>query len=306
MSQPSSDSDKPSSLEVEAQATSSSTSTVKPPPHIYDTIAEPVKLRTLLHDDIYVLGGQFAILCQFAHPGLAKGSYNHSSFASRIAQRLKNTARFLNAAVYGTREEKNAIFSVIHGYHGHVKGDGYDANDPELHKWTAATLFVALVVVQETFFEKFSQEMMEELYKEAAVYGTSLRMPPEMWPATLEDFWAYWDHNIATLEVTDEARKLCQDLMYPANLPFGLRAMTPMARLLTTHWLPERLAKEYGLQPTMLSKLQYQALVSTMRVTYPLLPQNMRQFRHNHYMEDLKQAVERIEKTGHWVRESKL
>ncbi|OAQ67593.1 hypothetical protein VFPPC_03967 [Pochonia chlamydosporia 170] len=275
-------------------------------PLIHETIQEPVLLRELLVDDIYLFGGQFAILCQFAHPGLAKGSYLHSSFASRIPQRLQNTARFLNAAVYGTPEEKNAIFSVIHGYHKHVKGDGYDANDPELHKWTAATLFVALIVVQDTFFGGFTQEQTEELYREAAVYGTSLRMPPDMWPATLDDFWAYWNRNIETLEVTDMARKLCNDLLYPANLPFRLRAMTPLARILTVHFLPERLAREYDLVPTTLSWLQYQAVVHAMKITWPLLPQNMRQAMHQGYMEDLKKAVDRIERTGHWSYESRL
>jgi uncharacterized protein (DUF2236 family) len=275
-------------------------------PLIYDTIQEPVHLRELLTDDIYLFGGQFAILCQFAHPALAKGSYLHSSFASRIPQRLQNTARFLNAAVYGTHDEKNAIFSIIHGYHKHVKGDGYDANDPELHRWTAATLFVALLVVQETFFNGFTKEQTETLYREAAVYGTSLRMPPDMWPPTLDDFWVYWNHNIGNLEVTDMARKLCRDLLYPANLPFRLRALTPLARVMTVHFLPERLRREYDLVPTTLSWLQYQAVVHAVRITWPLLPQNMRQAMHTEYMEDLKKAVDRIERTGHWAYESRL
>lgn len=269
-------------------------------PFIYDTIEEPARLRTLLVEDIYLLGGQFAILCQFAHPALAKGSYTHSSFATRIANRLQNTARFLNAAVFGTQQDKSAIFSVIHKYHTHVKGDGYDANDPELHKWTAATLFVAVIVVHEAIFGKLPRDLLETLYKESAVFGTSLRMPPEMWPATLDDFWTYWDHNIATLEVTDMARKLSRDLLYPINLPLRLRVMTPLARVLTIHFLPERLANEYGLQPTMLSRLQYQVAVNTLSITYPRLPDQMRQGMHQHYMEDLKRAVDKVVRTGHW------
>ncbi|EFY86241.1 hypothetical protein MAC_07695 [Metarhizium acridum CQMa 102] len=275
-------------------------------PLIYETIQEPVLLRELLVDDIYLLGGQFAILCQFAHPGLAKGSYLHSSFASRIPQRLQNTARFLNAAVYGTPDEKRAVFSVIHGYHTHVKGDGYDANDPELHKWTAATLFVALVVVQDAFFGGFTDRQMELLYRESAVYGTSLRMPPDMWPATLDDFWAYWNRNIETLDVTDMARKLCRDLLYPTKLPLRMRALLPLARVMTVNLLPERLAREYGLVPTTLSWLQYQAVVRTTRLAWPLLPQRVTGAMHAEFMEDLKKAVDRIERTGHWSYESRL
>lgn len=270
-------------------------------PHIYDTIADPTDLKVLLEEDIYLLGGQFAILCQFAHPALAKGTYNHSSFATRIPNRLQNTARFLNAAVFGTRQEKEAIFSVIHRYHARIKADEYDANDPELHKWTAATLFVAIVVVKETFFGKLPRDKMEALYRQSAVFGTSLRMPPEMWPATLEQFWEYWNHNIETLEVTDMARKLSRDLLYPVNLPLWMRVMAPLSRLLTIHFLPERLAKGYDLQPTLLSWIQFQATVRAMRIAYPSLPQQLRQTLHTQYMEDLKKAVDRIKRTGHWV-----
>lgn len=188
-------------------------------PNIHPTIAEPDKLKELVDESIYLLGGQFAILCQFAHPGLAEGSYKHSNFAYRIMNRLQTTARFLNAAVFGTLEEKQAIFSVIHAAHADVKGENYYADDPELHKWTAATLFVSLIVVHETFFGKMESKRVEQLYQESAVYGTSLRMHPAMWPATLSEFWEYWNHNLETLQITDWAKSLAKDLMYPKNMP---------------------------------------------------------------------------------------
>jgi uncharacterized protein (DUF2236 family) len=268
---------------------------------IFQTITEPKELRNVVENDIYLLGGQVAILCQFAHPALAKGSYKHSSFATRIPQRLRNTARFLNAAVCGTPEEKHAIFSVIHKYHARVKGDDYDANDPELHKWTAATLFFGIILVREAFFGKMSDAEMEVLLKESAIFGTSLRMPPEMWPATLAEFWTYWDHNIATLEVTDMARKLSRDLLYPTNLPLGVAASMPLARIITVNWLPERLALEYDLQPTPASRVAYQAFVASTRLMYPWIPQSIKQRQHDIYMEDLRKAVRRIKQTGHWV-----
>lgn len=268
---------------------------------IFQAITEPKELRNVVENDIYLLGGQVAILCQFAHPALAKGSFKHSSFATRIPQRLRNTARFLNAAVCGTPEEKAAIFSVIHKYHARVKGEDYDANDPELHKWTAATLFFSIILVREAFFGKMSEPEMEALLKESAIFGTSLRMPPEMWPATLAEFWEYWNHNIETLEITDMARKLSRDLLYPINLPLSVAASMPLARIITVNWLPERLAQEYDLHPTPASRVAYQAFVASTRLMYPWLPQSIKQRQHDFYMEDLKKAVQRIKQTGHWV-----
>jgi uncharacterized protein (DUF2236 family) len=91
-------------------------------------------------------------------------------------------------AVHGTREEKSAITSVIHRSHAGVKGDGYFADDPELRKWTASTLFMALIVVHETFIGKLSNATKHILFRESAIFATSLRMPLDMWPDTYETF----------------------------------------------------------------------------------------------------------------------
>jgi hypothetical protein len=61
---------------------------------MYNPVVEPVLLRKMLKGGIYGIGGQYAILMQFAHSGLARGSAEHSDFASRILSRLKTTTRF--------------------------------------------------------------------------------------------------------------------------------------------------------------------------------------------------------------------
>lgn len=269
---------------------------------IFPTIAEPKELLNYVDDGIFLISGQYAILCQFAHPGLAQGTFEHSNFASRLMNRLQTTARFLNVAVFGTYEEKQAIFSMIHGAHTSVKGDNYFADDPELHKWTAATLFMALVTVQEAFFGKLSREKLEALYKESAIYGTSLRMPPEMWPETLDAFWDYWNQNIETLEVTDWARSLCKDLLYPKHIPLAIKPVSPVARLLTTYWLPERLCREYRLTITPFKTAMYHFIVGYIALTYPHLPRKIKTFPSKYYMKDLRQALKRIEQTGTWVK----
>lgn len=269
-------------------------------PVIFPTIAEPKELMNFVDDGIFLLGGQYAILCQFAHPGLAQGTFEHSNFASRLLNRLQTTARFLNVSVFGTVEERQAIYSVIHAAHSSVKGKDYYADDPELHKWTAATLFMALVVVHEAFFGKLSRERLDALYKESAIYGTSLRMPPEMWPATLDDFWVYWNHNIETLEVTSWAKSLCKDLLYPKHIPMVIKPLGPIARLLTVAWLPERLCTEYGLKITPFKRGSYHFIVGYVAIVYPHVPRRLKTMQSRYYMKDLKKAVKQIEETGSW------
>ena len=269
-------------------------------PHIFETIAVPTELRKYSTEAIYLTGGQFAIICQFAHPGLAEGSYKHSNFAYRIMNRLKTTTRFLNAAVFGTPREKEAIFSAIHSAHKDVKGEGYYADDPELHKWTAATLFVSLIIVHETFFGKMPRETQEVLFRESAVYGTSLRMPPDMWPETLDDFWAYWDHSVRTLRVTDWARSLARDLLWPKAMPLWALPNLPVARLLSINWLPERFQREFGFKVTPFKQSMFHFVAGGVAFWYPKLPRALREAPSRYYMKDMKKAVKRLEETGTW------
>jgi uncharacterized protein (DUF2236 family) len=179
----------------------------------FDTIAQPNELRRLTKEAIYLTGGQYALLCLFLHPGLARGAVEHSDFDRHLMDRLRTTTRFINAVIFGTELEKRAVISVLHKEHEMVVGEGYSANDPELHKWTAATLFMSVKMVHEAFFHKLARNEEVRLYREAAIYGTSLKMPADWWPATLDDFYKYWDESIANLEMTKQAQTLSKQLL---------------------------------------------------------------------------------------------
>jgi uncharacterized protein (DUF2236 family) len=204
-----------------------------------------------------------------APPGLARGSIEHSDFATRILHRLKTTSRFLNTAVYGTPEEKASVFSVIHKKHSTVKGEDYFANNPKLHKWTAATLFMSPIVVHEAFFEKLSTEKKEALFKESSVYATSLRMPTEMWPATLDEFWKYWNHNISTLPITQWAKDLAHSLLYPKNTPLWSAAGSEVADGAVT---AGKVEDGVRLLSTEARKGAYKAVMVYVGIVYPLVP----------------------------------
>jgi uncharacterized protein (DUF2236 family) len=70
-------------------------------------------------------------------------------------------------------------------------------------------------------------------------------MPPDVWPESLDKFWEYWNHKVETLDSTEEARKLSEDLMYLANPSSHMQVMMPLSRLITTHILPEHLGVQH-------------------------------------------------------------
>ncbi|KAL4990416.1 hypothetical protein BDW68DRAFT_185771 [Aspergillus falconensis] len=193
----------------------------------YEPVVEPKTLRKFLTDGIYILGGQYAILMQFAHPG-----------------------------------------------------DGYFADDPELHKWTAAILFMAFIVVHETFIGKLSDATKRILFNESAIIATSLRMPPDKWPDTYEDFQEYRNHNVENLEVTDWARGL--------------------ARF-------DRMRKKYGdiLPDPKRHRVAFKITTAAGRWVHLMTPPFLRSLPHRYYKRNMRKAVKRINETGHWSKKRK-
>ena len=133
-------------------------------------------------------------------------------------------------------------------------------------------------------------EKKEALFKESSVYATSLRMLTEMWPATLGEFWKYWNHNI-TPPTTQWAKDLAHSLFYPKNT---------IARLLTAQWLLERLRVGYGLPSTEARNGAYKVVKVYVGTVYPLAPQPVRTYPHKYGMKDMRKAVRRIQSSGTW------
>jgi uncharacterized protein (DUF2236 family) len=226
-----------------------------------------------------------------------------------VLRRLVNTTRYLNSVVHGTEEEQANIAGVIHRYHSVVhapkdsQGESYYADDPELHRWTAATLFVGFYDVYEMIWGPMPTAKKTQLMKECAVFGTGLRMPPEMWFDTLEDFYAYYNHNVETLEVTRWARELGDMLMYP-KLPLLLKLpsipLTHYMRVMTISFLPERIREGYGYKFGRRRRTLARVYLFETKVVNKITPRFIRHSLFKPGVWDMKRASKRIEKKGMW------
>jgi len=144
---------------------------------------------------------------------------------------------------------------------------------------------------------------MEQLYKECAIFATELRMPTDMWPKTLDDFFDYWNETVDNLIVTDWARKLAEGLLYP-KLPWWFMpiggSQTPFIRLMNIYWLPERIRKDYGFKDTPLRRKICHMYQLQLKVIYRSIPRPIRIVGDEFRKMDLKKSVKNIEKKGHW------
>ncbi|KAI1869706.1 uncharacterized protein JN550_005687 [Neoarthrinium moseri] len=255
-------------------------------------------INIIVREGIILGAGAQAILLQVANAGVGAGVNEHSNFAYRVQDRLRTTMTFVYCMSFGTPQEKKTIVDMITAVHKNVtgtlnegrdKGKTYSALDPKLQLWVAATLYATGLPIYERVFGKITNEdLHEKIYREYSILACALQVPPEMWPRTRKDFWAYWDHEIATIEVTQHARDIAKDLLYLRQAPWHIRMLTPAVRLCTAEWLPERIRAEYGVKR---HPRRYRMLERLVRATYPALPLSVRSYPVKLYMNDMRERL---------------
>lgn len=251
-------------------------------------MAQPLGLADLAGEAVLLAGGGRAILMQIAHPAVGAGVAAHSDFARDPLARLRGTLTFTYAEVYGTDADRRAVRRRVNRAHGPVRGPAYSAFDPELQLWVFATLYDATVTVWERLFGSLDAASADRVYDDFRASSSGLQMPAELWPADRAAFAAYWADASAQLSVTDEARRVATQLLYPASAPRWLRALMPTARLATAGFLPAELRSAYGMRWSGIRSLRFDALLAATRATYPLLPAGLRFWPRDRLLRDLR------------------
>ncbi|MEO7124387.1 MAG: oxygenase MpaB family protein [Lacisediminihabitans sp.] len=233
---------------------------------------------------VLLAGGARAILLQIADPGVGEGVARHSDFASDPMRRLRNTLTYIYVVVYGTADDQARVVAMVNAAHQSVRGPRYDAVDPQLQLWVAATLYDTAITVYESVFGVLSPNDADALYLEYAVLGTALQVPPELWPDDRAAFHRYWNSQLARLRVTDDTRRVAHDLLHSHAFPWWLQAGMPLARLVTAGLLTPSLRVACELPWDARRQRRYERAMRVTAALYPRLPRSIRHWPMRHYL----------------------
>ena len=244
---------------------------------------------------ILLAGGGRAILLQLANPAVGHAVADHSNFAADPLRRLRNTLTFVYALIYGTDAQKTRMTALVNAGHRPVRSTEastvhYDAADARLQLWVAATLYDTAIRIRELTFGPLPESEAEAVYREYAVVGTALGMPPELWPSDRAAFGAYWNEQLPQLRVDDRVLAVSRQLLYPRTGPLWVRAAMPVVRLITAGLLPAELRVAYELP---LNEGRYDRLWSWVGRLYPRLPRRLRSWPRRHYLAALDRSSRR-------------
>ncbi len=230
-----------------------------------------------------LLGGGRAILLQVAHAPVGRGVAEHSDFAARQLARLRATMTYIYGVTYGSPAERARIVARVTAVHREVNGPDYDALDPQLQLWVAATLYDTGMLLYQRWFGPLREPVAERIYRDYRVLGTALQMPPELWPANRAEFREYWHGMLATITVGEHGRRVCRDLLYPRQLPAVLRPAMPLYRLITVGLLPDNIRNDYGLAWNGSRQRQFDLVMSATAAIYPRVPRTLRVLPSDYY-----------------------
>ncbi len=76
----------------------------------------------------------------------------------------------------------------------------YNAFDPDLQLWIAACLYRGVEDVYRLFVGDIDEHTADQLYSDSMALGTTLQVPPEMWPPNRRAFEEYWQ-NLMLVDV---------------------------------------------------------------------------------------------------------
>jgi uncharacterized protein (DUF2236 family) len=246
-------------------------------------------VRVIGREGLLIAAGGAASLLQTAHPKIAQGVYDHSRTAEDPLGRLRGTMQWVYAVAFGSRAEAEGLSGIVHRMHDKVTGPGYQANDPELQVWVAATLFATAARTYELIFRPLSPDELAAYYEQTKIYATILGCPYEMMPKTYADFRAYYAEMLGSLRISDASRTIAHQVLHP-RLPGGRLNEPGLAaiRLLTVGLMPEPIRSQYGWRWDRARRMRFDLLIATLRLVYPRLPLKVRTYPRDRYLKELR------------------
>jgi uncharacterized protein (DUF2236 family) len=237
---------------------------------------------------LVLLGWSRAILLQLAHPLVAAGVADHSSFRAggfAAARRLHLTVKAMLALTFGGSRERAAALDGILAIHRRVHGrlaegagrfpagTAYSAEDADLVLWVHATLLESIPLIYGRVVRPLTTAERDDYCAEAAQVaidlGARANDVPRHWHG-LETYLGRM-HASGSVAVSAQARELASAVLAPPFAPLVAPAAW-LNRLVTVGLLPGHVREQYGFQWTPANERSLVRVCATVRTIRRMTP----------------------------------
>lgn len=241
---------------------------------------------------VVVAGWGRAILLQLAHPTVAAGIHDHSSFRGSLlssVRRLHSTVGAMLSLTFGDTEEMITAAARINAIHDRVQGhvqpslerpaEAYSAHDADLQRWVHATLLESIPLTYDRLVGPLTLRERDRYCLESAFIEPLLGMPAGWLPRDSAQLDAYM-HQMLTggpIVVTDTSRALARAVLYPPQWYLAWPAFRAM-QLLTIGSLPPSIRRAYGFAWRGREERALARWTTLIRTSLRLLPRRAREW----------------------------
>lgn len=143
--------------------------------------------------------------------GVARSTVVNGRADLHPVKRGRTTGTYLAVAALGTEKDRRLYRQAVNKQHAQVRSLSdspveYHAMDSGLQQWVASCLYYGAEDMFTRLYGPLEGEELEKFYRQGMIYGTTLQMPAEAWPATRADFDVYWKSMIPKMSISDEIR----------------------------------------------------------------------------------------------------
>jgi uncharacterized protein (DUF2236 family) len=237
---------------------------------------------------VVLLGWSRAILMQIAHPLIAAGVIQHSSFRGspmQAAVRLHHTVSAMLALTFGSDERRAAAFDRIRSIHTRVNGTldaaigpfpagtRYSAEDPALLLWVHATLLDSTADIYQRIVAPLTVDELNLFCIEAAPVLHTLGGDPDTTPRSWDALQRYMARVYASgaLAVSPQARELGAAVLRPRAAGIAV-PLGGLHELVAVGLLPELLRTGYGFQWDAARAQRFERTIRALRRLRRVMP----------------------------------
>ncbi|SDL47437.1 Uncharacterized conserved protein, DUF2236 family [Nonomuraea maritima] len=221
-------------------------------------------LRRLVGQARWALPVVRATLLEAAHPQIGAALMEHSTFLTHPWRRLRNTATSARRILDPDPRVRDREVVRLNRLHARMSGTDaqgrpYDATDRDARAWVVATLFESTVTMCRLGGEVLDADAMRRLYDEHRTFLALIDGGSDRLPATLPEFWPYYDHVVEhRLENNEAVGVILYRLLADVPAPPALRARPelwvmgrsvagPLATAIIVASLPESFSRRVAL-----------------------------------------------------------
>ena len=246
----------------------------------------------VMREPLLMVGAGRALLMQAAHPLVAQGAIDHSTYATDPFGRFERTIEWVTVVCFGTTAEATRLSRGVSALHRRVRGTvppahattavaagtEYSGTEPSLLRWVHASFVDTMLATHDAVVGGLTEPQRDVFVREWNAVGTLMGVPRRLLFTDARRLRSYVLRSVRRGPAMPGAgsRSVADTVLRP---PLDSRLKRPgmdVLAFMAVGLLPAELRSAYGMSWTPAHSLAHAGLCLSLRTAHKGLPRRLR------------------------------